>query len=103
MSMYHYLMLNRAGTRTGRATYAFFAIFAILATALLNGVEPANPAFLLLYVLSPAVLLLNRLDRSGPTLEEVQEAARARAARDLARRDSTVAFRVGRWLRRRLG
>lgn len=114
-ALLRYLMMNRAGTRTGRATWVYLALWAIVLAAndilvhqlhvLAN--SETELAFMWFALLSPVILLLNRLDCSGPTLEEAQEAARARAAaqraRGLATRDSTLAFRLGRWLRRRLG
>ena len=114
-ALLRYLTMNRAGTRIGRATWVYFAIWAIVLVA--NNIlvhqlhflsnSDTETAFMCFILLSPGILLLNRLDRSGPTLQEAQAAAQARAAarraRDLATRDSTVAFRLGRWLRRRLG
>lgn len=114
-ALLRYLMMNRAGTRAGRATWLYLAVWATFLVA--NDVlvhrwhtltnSQTEPAFIWFALLSPAILLLNRLDRSGPTAEQAQQTARAHAAaeraRDLARRESTLAFRLGRWLRRRLG
>jgi hypothetical protein len=54
--------------------------------------------------LSPLILLLNRLDTSGPTKEEVERVARelaaAKEAEYLAKRETTWAYRLGKWVGR---
>lgn len=89
-----YLMKNRAGTRTGRATWLYlglWAIFLIANTLLVHTfhVVPLSvtwPIFVGFAFLSPLILLLNRLDRSGPTIEESRQAASALAAAKEAER-----------------
>ena len=110
-----YLTMNRAGTRIGRATWVYFALWAIVLEAnyilvhklhLLSSSDTETASICFTF-LSLGLLLLNRLDRSGPTLQEMQAAEKTRSAaqraRDLATRESTLAFRLGRWLRRRIG
>lgn len=78
-----YLIKNRAGTRTGRATWLYlslWAMFFIANTLLVHTfhVVPLSvtwPIFVGLTFLSPLILLLNRLDRSGPSIEESRQAA----------------------------
>ena len=112
-----YLTLNRAGTRIGRATWLYFGLWALLLITnqlLVHTMHVVSPSvtelvFMGFAFLSPLILLLNRLDRSGPTIEEAGEAARtlaaARETERIARRESTLAYRLGKWVgrRRRLG
>lgn len=75
-----YLTKNRAGTRTGRATWVYLGLWAVLLVAnqvLVHtlhvvSLETTWPIFVWFAFLSPLILLLNRLDRSGPTPEEVE-------------------------------
>ena len=87
-------MYNRAGTRTGRATWGYLAYIATL--ILLHLPEHIT---MWLVLTAPIILLFNRLDRSGPTVEEVR-------AREKSRMDSSSAYHYGiqfsKWIRRRL-
>jgi hypothetical protein len=97
---------NRAGTRIGLFTWVWWAWIAIVMVAGDLGFVP-DRASMWLILSSYPLILLNRFDRSGPTIEEFREAQQIRAAakeaRYLARRESTVAYRLGRWVGRKRG
>jgi hypothetical protein len=103
--LFVYLLLNRAGTRTGRATWLYFWLWALLLivnellvhTLHVVLLSTSWPVFMGFALLSPLILLLNRLDRSGPTIEEVREAEAALAATKEAEIESTLSYRLGRW------
>jgi hypothetical protein len=94
-----------AGTRAGRATWLYFALWALLLivnellvhTLHVVPLSTLWPVFMGFALLSPLILLLNRLDRSGSTIEEVKEAAEALAATKEAEIKSTLPYRLGRW------
>jgi hypothetical protein len=68
-----WLICNRAGTRIGRATYLYFAAIAVIVL-----VCPRDDIAMWSTLLSPVILLLNRLDESGPTAVEAKAAHAAR-------------------------
>ena len=104
--LFCYLTLNRAGTRTGRITWLYFGLLAFLLIAnelLVNilHVMPlsiSEPVFMWVGLLSPLILLFNRLDYSGPTRAEAQEAARVLAVAKEAREEVTLSYRLGKWV-----
>ncbi len=84
-----WLSCNRAGTRIGRATYLYFAVIAMIVL-----VHPRDDIAMWSTLLSPAILLLNRLDASGPTPAEAKAAHAARQQRSWG-------YRLGQWFARR--
>ena len=106
--------MNRAGTRIGRATWLYFGLWALL-LIVMNAISPISPsdedtffAFLAGFaVLSLLILLLNRLDTSGPTKEEFERAKRELAAKKeavyLATEKSKWSYRLGKWVRHHKG
>jgi hypothetical protein len=104
-TLLRYLMMNRAGTRIGRATWvylALWAVFLVVVQVLVHltkavALETVEPLLLWFALLSPAILLLNRFDNSGPTVEERRAAARAEAAL----RERNWVYRFGIWLGRK--
>lgn len=100
------LMRNRAGTRVGRATWVYFALWALLMIVIdvmRDSLSEAQVMWLLLTfaLVSPFILLLNRRDLSGPTREELDRAALIRNVAELANRRSTLSYRLGRWIGKR--
>ncbi len=69
-------LMNRSGTRIGRFTWPSFGLWALV--FILAGVMPPSyrdalsPFLLGLWFLGYPILLLNRLDTSGPTREEFE-------------------------------
>ena len=98
---------NRAGTRIGRFTWVWWAWLAIVMVAGSLGFVTDFGTLMWLWLSSYPLILLNRFDRSGPTIEVFREAQQirdaAKEARYLARRESTVAYRLGRWVSRKRG
>ena len=100
------LMRNRAGTRLGRATWVYFALWSLLMVSV-DAVRDSLPEVQAMWILlafslvSPFILLLNRRDQSGPTREDVDRAAQIRKVAGLANRRSTLSYRLGRWIRKR--
>lgn len=92
MTIFLRLMFNRAGTRFGRATWVYLAY--ILALLLLH--LPENTT-MWLGLTAPIILLFNRFDRSGPTIEEARARAKDKQEASLAYRFGT---RFGSWIRR---
>lgn len=115
-SLLRYLILNRQQTRAGRATWLYlslWAAFLVLDQVFVHELHVAttegmDPFFLGFALASPLLLLLNRLDTSGPTQAQAEEAARAsserREAERIAGRRQTLSWKagalVGRLLRR---
>ena len=109
-----FLTMNRAGTRIGRATWLYFGLWALL-LIVMNAISPISPSdedtfftFLAGFVvLSLLILLLNRLDTSGPTKEEFERAKRELAAKKeavyLATEKSKWSYRLGKWVRHHKG
>src|SRR5579863_1472666 len=71
-------LMNRSGTRIGRFTWLSFGLWAfafILAAAVPSSDRDALSPFVFgLWFLGYPILLLNRLDTSGPTREEFERA-----------------------------
>jgi hypothetical protein len=87
----NFLILNQAGTRMGRATWLYFALWAIV-------IYIASKQILTCFaLLSPLILLLNRLDTSGPTKEEVEQVSREVAA------EKEIKYLLGKWVGRHKG
>ena len=76
----HYLTYNRAGTRIGRATWLYFGLWTLLLITNELLVHIPEIIFIGFGFLSPLILLFNRLDRSGPPIEEAEKAAKARSS-----------------------
>ena len=101
--LFQFLLYNRAGTRVGRAVWFYFGVL-IAGTAI--GEQLHSETFTMVVVLlSPLILLLNRMDRSGSTRAEfeaqlAQQAAERDRANDL-KRQTTWSYRLGRWVGRR--
>jgi len=73
-----FLVMNRSGTRIGRFTWLSFGLWA-LAFILAGAIPPSDrdalsPFVFGLWFLGYPILLLNRLDTSGPTREEFERA-----------------------------
>jgi hypothetical protein len=73
-----FLVMNRSGTRIGRFTWLSFGLWA-LAFILAGAIPPSDRDALSPFVFGPwflgyPILLLNRLDTSGPTKEEFERA-----------------------------
>jgi hypothetical protein len=71
-------LMNRSGTRIGRFTGLSFGLWA-LAFILAGAIPPSDrdalsPIVFGLWFLGYPILLLNRLDTSGPTKEEFERA-----------------------------
>jgi len=85
IQLFRYLTMNRAGTRIGRATWVYLGLYVVFLVA--NDIpvhkmqvltlSTTEHFFMWFALLSPLILLLNRFDRSGPTLEEAREAAKS--------------------------
>jgi len=91
-----YLIMNRQGTRLGRATWLYFAVVAAIIAA---SEAVAQSVVMWLIFFSPLLLLLNRFDRSGPTMNRAlaaEEAAKAHEAAVWHR----VAYKLGKWVGR---
>jgi len=76
--LFAFLIMNRSGTRIGRFTWFSFGLWA-LAFILAGAIPPSDrdalsPFVFGLWFLGYPILLLNRLDTSGPTKEEFERA-----------------------------
>lgn len=101
--LFQFLLYNSAGTRTGRATWVYFGV--LIAGSIIGEQLHSETFTMVVVLLSPLVLLLNRLDRSGPTREELDaQLAQRTAEREHAnslKRETTWSYRLGRWVGRR--
>lgn len=73
-----FLVMNRSGTRIGRFTWLSFGLWA-LAFIIAGAIPPSDrdafsPFVFGSWILGYPILLLNRLDVSGPTKEEFERA-----------------------------
>ena len=113
-TLFRYLILNRQQTRAGKATWLYLGLwvtFIVLNQVIVHSihavsVEAMGPAYVVFVLASPIILLLNRLDTSGPTRAEVDEAIRAATVQAEAARligmKRSLSWKAGRLVRRLL-